>query len=147
MTEIILPWPAPCLWPNSRVDRRKSSGVRSAYRADGAKAAWAAGFRRLPWDRAHLRITFCAPTKTRRDLDNMLAAIKSGLDGVSDAIGIDDSRWELTLRRGAAVKPGEVRVALIAPSSQDTIFGGNGAPGDWQSIGSLARGLIEEASE
>ena len=127
MSEIILPWPAPSLWPNSRVDRRKSSATRKAYRADGAKAVWAAGFRKLNWDQAHLRITFHPPCRRVRDLDNMLAAIKSALDGVSDAIGIDDSRWELSLRRGPVVDGGAVHVALIPPVADTKFYGNSGA--------------------
>ena len=130
MSEIILPWPPRCLWPNSRVDRRAASGTRAQYRADGAKATWAAGFSRLPWERAHLRITFCPPDGRRRDIDNMLAAIKSGLDGISDVIGIDDSRWELSLRRGLVVKGGAVgavRVALIPPFPETKFHGNSGA--------------------
>ena len=127
MSEIVLPWPAPCMWPNSRVDRRKSSGTRKAYRADGAKATWAAGFRKLGWDTAHLRITFHPPTRGARDLDNMLAAIKSGLDGISDAIGIDDSRWSMTIQRGDVVKGGAVHVALIPPVADTKFYGNSGA--------------------
>jgi crossover junction endodeoxyribonuclease RusA len=125
MTDILLPWPPPCLWSNARKDRRSISGVRKAYREDGAKAALAAGFRKLPWASAHLRITFHAPSEGRRDLDNMLAAIKSGLDGVSDAIGIDDSLWSLTIQRGEVMKPGAVRIELVPPVS-GTKFMGSG---------------------
>ena len=127
MSEIVLPWPPRCLWPNSRVDRRAASGKRAQYRADGAKATWAAGFSRLPWEQAHLRITFCAPDGRRRDIDNLLAAIKSGLDGISDVIGIDDSRWSMTIQRGDIVKGGAVHVALIAPAPETKFHGNPGA--------------------
>lgn len=123
MTDIILPWPARCMWPNSRVDRRAAIGPRKKYRADGAKAAWAAGFRKLNWQSAHLRITFHPPCRRARDLDNMLAAIKSGLDGVSDAIGIDDSRWSMTIQRGPVVKGGAVHVALVPPAPETQFYG------------------------
>ena len=127
MSEIVLPWPAPCMWPNSRVDRRSASGTRKAYREDGAKATWAAGFRKLNWETAHLRITFYPPCGRARDLDNMLAAIKSGLDGISDAIGIDDSRWSMTIQRGDVVKGGAVHVALIPPVPATKFYGNSGA--------------------
>ena len=52
-----------------------------------------------------LDITFHPPDNRRRDLDNMLASIKSGLDGISDALGVDDSTWTLTIRRGETCKP------------------------------------------
>ena len=38
------------------------------------------------------RVMFYTPTKRRSDLDNRLAQIKAGLDGMCKAIGIDDSQ-------------------------------------------------------
>ena len=43
------------------------------------------------------------------------AAVLAELDGVADVIGVDDSRWELTLRRGAVRRPhGAVVVEVIS---------------------------------
>jgi hypothetical protein len=36
---------------------------------------------------------FFYPDRRRRDDDNYVARMKSGLDGISDAIGQDDSEW------------------------------------------------------
>ena len=56
-----------------------------------------------------LSLTFCPPDRRRRDLDNLLAAMKADFDGVSQALGIDDQLFEpLTLRRGDVVKGGVV---------------------------------------
>lgn len=119
---IRLPWPDGCLWPNSRVDRRTASGTRKRYRQAAAWATVAAGFRNVAWSRAHLVITFCPPDARRRDMDNMLAAIKSGLDGISEAIGMDDSRFEITIRRGECFRPhGEVRVEFGAVLDWDFV--------------------------
>lgn len=38
-----------------------------------------------------LRLTFFAPDKRKRDLDNLLAAMKPSLDGMAQALGVDDS--------------------------------------------------------
>jgi crossover junction endodeoxyribonuclease RusA len=38
----------------------------------------------------HLKITFVPPTRQARDLDNCLAAIKSGIDGMADALKVND---------------------------------------------------------
>jgi crossover junction endodeoxyribonuclease RusA len=59
----------------------------------------------------HLTLTFYAPTKRAFDLDNALARIKSGLDGLADVLGVDDSRWSLTIRKGDTVG-GFVRVEV-----------------------------------
>ena len=39
-----------------------------------------------------LQLMFFPPDKRKRDLDNMLARMKSGLDGFFDALEIDDAR-------------------------------------------------------
>ena len=42
----------------------------------------------------------------------MLASIKSGLDGISQAIGVDDSKWSLTITKGDPIKGGQVVVDI-----------------------------------
>lgn len=51
--------------------------------------------------------------KLRRayDLDNALARMKAGLDGLADVLGVDDSRWSLSIARADAVG-GYVQVLL-----------------------------------
>jgi hypothetical protein len=44
----------------------------------------------------------------------MLSACKAYFDGIADALGVDDSRWQLSLRREAPVKNGLVRIELGA---------------------------------
>jgi crossover junction endodeoxyribonuclease RusA len=63
-------------------------------------------------DRAHLTIAFCPPDNRRRDLDNMLASFKHGIDAISEAIGIDDYGFGFTIMRGEPVKGGCVRVTI-----------------------------------
>src|SRR3546814_7576318 len=46
-----------------------------------------------------LRIEFYPPDKRRRDLDNMLASFKYGIDAVAEAMGVDDSLFEFRLCR------------------------------------------------
>jgi crossover junction endodeoxyribonuclease RusA len=65
-------------------------------------------------ERDHLRkfrrfkIAFLPPDNHRRDLDNMIASFKAGLDGLSDAIGIDDSEFSYEFSRGEPVKNGNI---------------------------------------
>lgn len=52
-------------------------------------------------DTVALKITFVQSDKRHRDLDNLLAAIKAKIDGISKAIGIDDKYFEpITINRG-----------------------------------------------
>lgn len=53
----------------------------------------------------HLRITFVPPTRRAYDLDNALARLKSGLDGLADVLRVDDRHWTLTI---AKAPPGVV---------------------------------------
>lgn len=113
MLAVDLPWPPSALKPNGPHGHwaAKSSAAK-AYRTSCAWACRAAGLSPAGLDRAHLTIRFHAPDKRRRDLDNMLATIKHGLDAVSEAIGVDDSRFGLTIVRGDAVKGGKVSVTI-----------------------------------
>jgi crossover junction endodeoxyribonuclease RusA len=51
----------------------------------------------------HLDIEFVPPNKRAHDLDNCLAAIKAGLDGVADAWGVNDQRFTLTIHKADRV--------------------------------------------
>lgn len=105
-----LPWPHKSLSPNSRKDRRAVAGVRRAYK----NACWALA-KQAKFHASHLDITFHPPDGRRRDLDNMLASLKSGLDGVALAMGCDDSEWSLTIKKGAPRKPGCVVILAGSP--------------------------------
>jgi crossover junction endodeoxyribonuclease RusA len=111
MTAVVLPWPDPRLSPNAREDRRAISGVRKAQKDTAFWLAKKAGlsFPHLS-EGLHVRVTFNPPDRRKRDLDNMLASIKSALDGIALATCVDDSLWGLTLVRGDPVPGGSVTV-------------------------------------
>ncbi len=44
-----------------------------------------------------LSLVYLTPDKRKRDLDNMLAASKALIDGMAQALGIDDSRFKPVL--------------------------------------------------
>lgn len=54
-------------------------------------------------EKLHLSLTFYAPTRRAYDLDNALARMKSGLDGLADLLGVDDKHWSLSIQRGDAL--------------------------------------------
>ena len=111
---IELPWPDSSLAPN-RKNGRHWGAVHSAKvkrLADARYLALAAmrqqGYAPPPGT-LPLVVTFHAPDKRRRDLDNLLAALKADFDGVAQALGVDDQLFEpLTLRRGEPVNGGRV---------------------------------------
>jgi crossover junction endodeoxyribonuclease RusA len=107
---VVLPWPPKELSPNARTHWARKAAAAKMYRnlahwstvALGAKAG------------ASVSVKFSPPDLRPRDLDNMLASIKSGLDGIASAIGIDDSQWSLTITKGEPVKGGLVTVEVTA---------------------------------
>lgn len=117
MISLVLPWPSRDLHPNARVHWARKAKAAKRARADSAVCAKMVGIRRDDPDiPTALKVTavFCPPDNRRRDIDGMLSSIKSYLDGISDVIGIDDSKWSIALRREGAVKGGSVRIELEA---------------------------------
>lgn len=109
MTAVTLPWPDPKLSPNAREDRRAIAGIRKAQKDT---AFWLAKNSGLSFPHLsegfHVRVTFHPPDRRRRDLDNMLASVKSALDGIALATGVDDHKWGLTIVRADPVAGGSV---------------------------------------
>src|SRR3546814_6998008 len=88
------------------------------YRADCLVRAKAARLKPVDGPMA-LRIEFYPPDKRRRDLDNMLASFKYGIDAVAEAMGVDDSLFEFRLCRCAPKKRGEIIVLVEAVRSEE----------------------------
>lgn len=93
-----LPWPDRRLSPNARGHWAITANAKKRYRARCAAIAIKAGVGGLvePGRALDVHLTFLPPDRRARDWDNLLASMKSGLDGLSDALGVDDSRWRLS---------------------------------------------------
>lgn len=114
---LLLPWPPKALSPNARGHWATLAKAKKAFRdlcAWEARAQGLPSFKNAPQAdlRALLAYTFCPPDRRARDLDNVLAAMKAGNDGLVDAMGIDDSRWGLSVQWGEVVTGGAVRVTV-----------------------------------
>lgn len=112
---ISLPWPPRELSPNARGHWAIKARAAKSHRAACQILCMAAGARALGWPDMVVSITFHPPSARRADLDNMLAAMKAGLDGVAQATGVDDSRWTYRIARGEPIKGGRVDVELSRP--------------------------------
>lgn len=110
---IVLAWPPAALSPNARVHYHEHAKARKAYRQDCAWQAKSQGARQIAAEALKLRITFVPPDRRHRDLDNMLASIKSGLDGIADVLGVNDRCWTLEISRADEIG-GYVRVEVTA---------------------------------
>lgn len=109
---ITLAWPPKELHPNSRIHWAEKSKRTKAYRNAAGWATKASGDKVKGNGSIHLHITFYPPNKRRMDLDGCLSAIKAGIDGIADGLGVDDSRFGITLAMGSVISGGEVRVIV-----------------------------------
>ena len=113
---ITVPWPDKRLSPNARLHWRQRVGPKQAARI---AAGWAVVAARVhsgglpPEGPIAITITFYAPDRRRRDMDNLIASMKAAQDGIADALGVDDHRFEPTYRMGEPCKRGRVEVQLL----------------------------------
>lgn len=119
MAEFRLPWPPPALSPNARSHWAVLAKAKKRYR----RACWASVLEQRaklkskgPWT---VTLEFQPPPRFRTaDDDNMVARMKAGLDGVCDALGINDRDLRLQPPvRGPGTPDGcvLVRIERIAP--------------------------------
>lgn len=115
---IRLPWPDKRLNPNFKRSNHWTAyrKVEAAYR----EMCWGLTLEQtgaspsgLP-ERIPMTITFHPPDKRHRDRDNMISSFKQGQDGIADALGVDDKRFEPTYEFGEKVKGGCVLVHVRA---------------------------------
>lgn len=94
--QVTLPWPHKDLSPNARPHFRALARAKKIYR----KVCWAcaleAGMGGVFDKDAKLKVKveFFQPDRHRRDEDNMIASMKAGFDGLSDALGVDDRHFK-----------------------------------------------------
>lgn len=92
-----LPWPSPALAPNR--SNGKHWGTVAALKAKSKADAYALAKNALngrkfdPDADFPVSIVFLTPDRRRRDVDGMLSSLKSSLDGIAQAIGVDDRHF------------------------------------------------------
>lgn len=96
---VTLPFPPKELNPNSRLHFMKVARFKKQYR----NACWAlakqAGFNSTSLagcEKAQVHLLFYPPDRRHRDEDNMLAAMKSGLDGLAQALHFNDKGFKVS---------------------------------------------------
>lgn len=114
MIVISLPFPDASLNPNRK--NGKHWGATHGAKDKARSAAYYVTLsqsHRIGFEPSRLQITYIAPDKLRRDLDNLLASSKPSLDGICMALGIDDHCFEeVVLRRGYRKGIGEMIVEI-----------------------------------
>lgn len=110
---IRLEWPPRELHPNSRPHYHVRAQAAKAYRLQACYAAMAEGPVLEAKTGLTASIEFYPPDRRKRDLDGMLASVKAGLDGISDAYSINDYEINpITICRCEPVKGGRVLVRI-----------------------------------
>ena len=93
MNEVVFGWPPKELSPNSRVHWAKKSKIVKQYR----QACWALAMEAklvIPADeKIKIHITFYPPDRRHRDYDNMISSVKAAIDGLADALKVNDKRF------------------------------------------------------
>ena len=111
--EVKLPWYSKEVSPNTRVHWAVESRAKRQHK-ELARIYTRNANVKLPSDttRVLLNITFCPPSKRRMDLDNCLASCKAYIDGIAEAIGIDDSRFSIQMQMSDEIYDGSIRVVI-----------------------------------
>lgn len=110
--EIILPWPDKRLSPNARLHWAKLAAAKKSAKKDAHNITLATGIRKIAADALTARVSFYPPDHRPRDIDNALASCKAYFDGIALAIGVDDSKWAITITKADPTKSGAVKIEL-----------------------------------
>ena len=113
--KIRLDWPDKELSPNARLHWTKVSKAKKRYRSLSHFDTIAQGCKDwlIPVGPLRLELTFYRPTRRSYDRDNLVARMKSGLDGICDALRIDDKRFATVVARVADEVGGYVEVEIF----------------------------------
>ena len=93
---VTLPWPGRLLSPNNRAHWSARAAAKKAIRQACAWQCVIQGLKAAPPGRYMVHMQFVPPDKRRRDLDNLIASMKAALDGLADAMRVDDSCFDLS---------------------------------------------------
>lgn len=91
---IVLPWPNKALAPHAKGHWRPKARATKAAREE---AAWLTKEQLIAVGRVpgphDLRFKYFPPDRRRRDIANVHAMLKPHIDGIADALGVDDSTF------------------------------------------------------
>lgn len=105
---LTLPFPAKILWPNGRGHwAEKARAVKSHRRTAWASALEAGLTRDASIARVSLAVTVHPKTRNPIDRDNCVSSLKAYIDGIADALGVDDQSFDTpSISFGEPVKGG-----------------------------------------
>ncbi len=94
---IVLPWPSAALSPNGghghwAPQARAKKTYRAACRQIVEQIARGRKAMQVP---LRVQLLFVPSTRRRRDIDNLVARMKAGLDGLADGLQVNDNLFRL----------------------------------------------------
>ena len=99
---LTLPWPPRSLSPNHRAHWAAKAKAAKAYRSQCGLLTLAEyqkakknGLRIDPGRPVMLHLLFVPPHRRAYDVDNLVAHIKNGIDGMADGLGVNDRMFRL----------------------------------------------------
>jgi len=113
-----LPFPAKALWPNGRAHWAEKARAVKKHRGWAYFSACAPDVPKAdPESRVAIAVTVHPKTRNLIDRDNCIASLKSYLDGIADALGVDDRTFDApTITFADPVKGGLMTVCLTYQS-------------------------------
>lgn len=118
-----LPFPDKLLWPNGRTRSYMAKArVAKSHRGWAKIAALAAKAPKAdPEGRVSIAITVHPKTRNAIDADNAVASTKNYLDGIADALGVDDRLFDTpSITFGEPIKGGLLAVTLTYQPKGET---------------------------
>lgn len=102
-------WPARELWHNDRSHWSGKARATREARKEAFYAAKEAGSDDIKGMSSYdVSVIFEPPDKRKRDRHNMPDTVKPHLDGLQDALGVDDNTFNVEWEYGPSGKPGAV---------------------------------------
>ena len=100
MIELVLGWPPSDLSPNARLHWAKLARAKKQYR-NACFSVSKEQLKKINTDsipeKLVLEMTFIPPDRRSYDRDNLVARMKSGIDGLADALKINDKRFNTVI--------------------------------------------------
>lgn len=94
-------------WPDKALSKNVSSPwgrgaqirrtkATAAQRREAWGVALAEGIKHLQTERPQIKVTYHPPSKRKMDLHNVQSMLAGAIDGIQDAIGVDDRNFDIS---------------------------------------------------
>ncbi len=102
-------WPSRGLWQNARPHWAQRAKAARIARQEACGEALLRGAAKIKGHAAYrVVVTFFPPDNRKRDPHNFPATAKAYLDGLADALGVDDCIFDVEWKTGPVEAPGSV---------------------------------------